>query len=587
MVFGGLIRHIGTAIIKDSNLILTVDFNTDNIVKGDSIAINGVCLTVVDKIYDKIIFNLSEETMNVTTFKNFKESVVNIDFPLKYDQTLDGHILSGHVHETGKVITITENKNSTDIWIEVSNGDKLSAGKFNADKFSTDKLKYKDSIVVDGISLTIAEVNGNKFRVAIIPYTYTNTNLKYLSVDDYVNIEYNHYNQDYQNHNIQKHELSDLDYMLRALKLSEIAKYKTSPNPWVGCVIVKNNEIIGEGYHLKAGCPHAEVNAFSNIVDDLDNDFENTTVYVTLEPCSHYGRTPPCVELLLRKKVKKVVIGLIDPDIRVSGKSVDILRSAGVEVITGVCKEEIEKSLEPYLYNRINKLPYVTLKLAISLDGAIQDYKGESQWITCPESRKHCHKLWSQHMGIMVGTNTIINDNPTLTIQDYPTVTDGDNDCDNDQPIRIILDRCGKLKHTNFKIFDKNNRLIIFTGLTIDEYKKITNSEHNEIYTVPVINNNDNHLDLLSILSKLNDLHITSILVEGGIKLNHTFLVNNLAQQLYVYRSTHILGENSYKWLYNMSDKSIHDKKFLKLENVEKLDEDILEHYKIIDKYNK
>ena len=540
MVFGGLIRYTGKAIINGYTLSLYHNCET-KINEGDSIAINGVCLTVVNiSNNNKILFNISEETLSITTLKYFTdETTVNIDFPLKYGGMLDGHVLSGHVYETGIVTDIISLENSTDIWIRVP---------------SINSLKHKDSIAVDGISLTIAEIKNNKFRVAIIPYTLSHTNLSDIKTGDNVNIEYNN-----------KEE--KINYMDYALKLSEKSKNTAPPNPWVGCVIVKNNKIIGEGYHENPGQPHAEINAINSVINK--DDIKDSDIYVTLEPCSHYGRTPPCVDTLIKYQAKKVIIGIVDPDIKVSGRGIEKLKENGIEVNTLISKT-VEWSLRHYLYHRNTNRPFVTLKIALSLDGSMEDYNGESQWITGSESRKHTHLLRSEHTAIMVGTNTIINDNPSLTVRlDNTEII---------QPLRIILDRTGKIEYDKNKNIFKTDNNVIFTSLDIDQYRQVTSNNISQMHTVGVV---DNKLDLDEILEILGKINIISLFVEGGSCLHANFIENNLGNELYIYNSSHVLGQNSHRWSDSFKSRSIKDFKYLSIIETQILGEDVLRHYKI------
>ena len=553
MVFGGLIRHLGSATLNGYSLVVTTDL--PNIKLGDSIAINGVCLTVVKIGTNLLWFDLSEETVNITSYQYFKTDImVNIDLPLEYDSLVDGHVLKGHVHETGYITNIIPLKHSTDIWIKVP---------------TYTNLKQKDSVAVDGISLTIAEIKDDRFRVAIIPYTLSNTNLGTRKVGDYVNIEYNSITNSISEYNLisENSGNGDEEYMCRAIDLSELGRNTAPPNPWVGCVIVKDGEVIGEGYHVRPGEPHAEVNAINSVPDS--KFIAGSDIYVTLEPCSHHGRTPPCVDLLIKYKPKRVIVGVVDSDSRVDGNGIQQLEKHGINVITGICEDKISESLRHYLYHREKELPFVTLKIGMSLDGSIQDSNGESQWITGSKSREHCHKLRSEHMAIMVGTNTILTDNPSLNVRH--------GNCIN-QPIRIILDRDGKIKYTpDINIFKGIN--IIFTSLPEELYRlKTGNNQTEDIYTAGI---NSTGLNIQEILNILRTIGIISLFVEGGPKLHSSFIRLKLFQELYIYRSTHMLGSDSYRWSNVFPSVSIKSPKILSVISTRTLGEDILEHYEI------
>ena len=198
--------------------------------------------------------------------------------------------------------------------------------------------------------------------------------------------------------------------MKLAIKISKKGVGKVNPNPLVGAVIVKDNKIIGQGYHEYYGGNHAEVNAFENLSDNP----EGATIYVTLEPCSHYGKTPPCVDKIIDNKISKVVIGTLDPNPLVQGKGVKKLKEAGIDVITGILEEECKELNEVFMKYIVTKKPFVVLKTAMTLDGKIATASGESKWITSDKSRKEVHKLRNELSAIMVGVNTVIKDNPKV-----------------------------------------------------------------------------------------------------------------------------------------------------------------------------
>ncbi|MFA6808066.1 MAG: bifunctional diaminohydroxyphosphoribosylaminopyrimidine deaminase/5-amino-6-(5-phosphoribosylamino)uracil reductase RibD, partial [Eubacteriales bacterium] len=218
-------------------------------------------------------------------------------------------------------------------------------------------------------------------------------------------------------------------FMKRALTLAKMATGKTSPNPLVGCVIVKNNLIVGEGFHAKAGTLHAERHALAAAGDKA----EGADVYVTLEPCSHYGRTPPCCDALIAAKVKKVYVAMTDPNPLVSGKGIAKLKDSGITVISGLLEEESKKMNESFIKAITSKLPFVLYKAALSLDGKTALESGDSSWISSPKSREYVHQLRSELDVIMVGSKTANLDNPLLTSR----IENGRD------PVRIIVD--GKL----------------------------------------------------------------------------------------------------------------------------------------------
>jgi diaminohydroxyphosphoribosylaminopyrimidine deaminase/5-amino-6-(5-phosphoribosylamino)uracil reductase len=305
------------------------------------------------------------------------------------------------------------------------------------------------------------------------------------------------------------------DYMQKALQLAEFGWPKVAPNPMVGCVIVKDGKVIAEGYHKEYGGPHAEVNAINSLAPDFD--FSDCTLYVNLEPCSHQGKTPPCSDLLVTKKFKKVVICNVDTNPLVGGKGIERLKKAGIEVESGILETEGRELNKRFFTFHEKKRPYIILKWAQTNDGFISknpipQNKSEN-WITDKESKKLVHKWRAQEQAIMVGTNTVLNDNPELTVR----LAEGKN------PIRIVLDKELKLK-SDSAIFNTNAETLVFTGL-----------EKTSINTIKFfkIDFTDNVLE--QILNKLYTLNISSIIIEGGTTLLQSFINENLWDEARVF----------------------------------------------------
>jgi diaminohydroxyphosphoribosylaminopyrimidine deaminase/5-amino-6-(5-phosphoribosylamino)uracil reductase len=292
--------------------------------------------------------------------------------------------------------------------------------------------------------------------------------------------------------------------MKYALQLAEKGRGKVAPNPMVGCVIVKNDEAIAEGYHQKFGGPHAEVNAINSL--PIDFDFTDCTLYVNLEPCSHYGKTPPCSDLIISKKFKRVVVGNLDTNPLVAGKGIQKLKDAGIVVSSGVINSEASELNKRFFWFHEKKQPYVILKWAETKDGFISreplPASKEDNWITCAESKKLVHKWRAEEQAIMVGTNTVIVDNPELTTR----LVEGNN------PVRIVIDRELKLPSSS-KIFSREAKLILITE------KSKVNTENITYCKVDFEN------DLVtSLLNKLFELSIQSVIIEGGSKLLNSFI---------------------------------------------------------------
>lgn len=317
------------------------------------------------------------------------------------------------------------------------------------------------------------------------------------------------------------------EYMKLAIELAKKGKGRVNPNPLVGAVIVKDGKIIGKGYHEKCGTNHAEVNAFLSAKESV----QGATMYVTLEPCSHYGKTPPCADKIVEKKIAKVVIGMTDPNPLVSGRGIKKLEDAGIEVVTGVLEDECKKVNEVFIKYISKKVPFVVLKTAMSLDGKIATASGESQWITCEESRLKVHELRNELSGIMVGVNTVIKDNPSLTCR----IENGRN------PRVIVVD--SKLRiptESNVVINNKNNGLIIATTENCDKGKMLKLEEMG--VTVLKIPAKNERVDLKKLMIELGNIGVDGILLEGGSTLNYSALEEGIVDKVQVYIAPKIIG---------------------------------------------
>lgn len=292
----------------------------------------------------------------------------------------------------------------------------------------------------------------------------------------------------------------DTEYMDLALKLAENGRGHVNPNPMVGAVVVKDGEIIGRGWHKFYGGSHAEVYA----LDEAGEKAEGATIYVTLEPCSHFGKTPPCVEKIKKMKIKKCVIACLDPNPLVSGRGKKILEEAGIEVVVGVREKEAVELNRVFMKYITEKNPYLFLKCAITLDGKIATNHRDSKWITNEKSREKVQYLRHSYMGIMVGINTLINDNPRLTAR----IENGVN------PIRIVVDPHLRTPfESNFVKMADDNKSIIVTSSENKESEKAVQLEKNNIKII-YMNGYDFSVD--EILKKLGELKIDSVLLEGG-----------------------------------------------------------------------
>ncbi len=299
-------------------------------------------------------------------------------------------------------------------------------------------------------------------------------------------------------------------YMQRALELAANGLGSASPNPMVGCVIVYQNSIIGEGWHQKYGSPHAEVNAINSVRDKTL--LSKSTAYVTLEPCSHYGKTPPCADLLIKHKVKRVVICNQDPFPEVDGNGIKKLRSAGIEVITGILEEEGKSLNRRFFKNVERKKPYVILKWAETADGFIATEEGEPIAISGKLARMHSHKWRSEEDAIMVGSKTVIHDNPSLTTREWQ----GKN------PIRVVLDS-SLVTDPDSRVFDLSSKTYVFTLEDSDKPNFIKIDKNREVTDF--------------ILERLYAEGISSLIVEGGPRLHKLFLESNNFDEIRVLKS--------------------------------------------------
>lgn len=317
--------------------------------------------------------------------------------------------------------------------------------------------------------------------------------------------------------------------MRKALSLARRGRGETSPNPMVGAVIVVNNNIVGQGYHKRCGDLHAEINAINN----TQKRVKGSTFYITLEPCSHFGRTPPCVEALLKEKPKRVVIGSVDPNPRVRGKGVKILQSNGVRVDVGILESECLQLNEHYVKHITSGIPYVTVKYAQTLDGRIATKSGDSQWISSEQSRKYVHHLRRIHDSIMVGRKTVATDDPRLTVRHVK----GKN------PLRIIVDTKLRIPLKSFVLKDAAvNKTII---ATTEEASSGKVSAINNLGAEVLIVNKDSNggVDLQDLLKALGKRDIISLMVEGGSKLITSLLKRNLVDKMIIPIAPKIIGK--------------------------------------------
>ncbi len=315
--------------------------------------------------------------------------------------------------------------------------------------------------------------------------------------------------------------------MKKALSLARRGVGKTAPNPAVGCVIVQCETVVGEGWHRKAGTPHAEVHALRQ----AGNRARGADVYVTLEPCSHYGKTPPCAEALVQARIARVFIGMVDPNPLVCGKGIETLRAAGIEVSAGILEKECFRLNEAFVKHVTTGLPFVILKSAMTLDGKTATATGDSKWVSSEKSRAYVHKLRAQVDGIMVGVGTVLADDPQLTCRMAGKGKD---------PVRIIVDsRLRTPRSARVLCRESGARTIFATVLResgkLDEFRKLGAE-------VVQCRERDGRVDLDDLLRQLGALGIQSILLEGGRELAGEALRRGLIDKFIFFYAPKLVG---------------------------------------------
>lgn len=324
-------------------------------------------------------------------------------------------------------------------------------------------------------------------------------------------------------------------YMARALQLAKLGVYSTSPNPRVGCVLVKNSQVVGEGWHQKAGEGHAEVNALAMAADLA----KGATAYVTLEPCSHFGRTPPCAQSLIDAGIKTVVGACSDPNPQVAGQGYQLLRDAGIEVITPLLEAEAEAVNAGFMQRMRTGMPYVTIKLAQSLDGRTAMQSGESQWITAKAARQDVQRLRAQSCAIVTGTDSVLIDNPSMNVR-YSEAGINLPDGLHRQPLRVIVDGQQRLTGQERIFQQAGDILLAVNDVELCQVKRSPDLGKLLLWQSPATSNDK--VDLSALLQELGRLGMNHVLVESGAKLAGAFVAQHLAQKLVLYIAPTFLG---------------------------------------------
>jgi len=305
----------------------------------------------------------------------------------------------------------------------------------------------------------------------------------------------------------------DTECMALALKLSKLGRERVGANPMVGCVITRDNNIIAQDYHRQYGKGHAEINA----LDQINHKADKCNVYVTLEPCSHQGKTPPCVKALINANVAKVFVATLDSNPEVSGTGVKLLRDSGIEVEVGLLEKSALEINRGFLKRMKTDLPFVTSKIAMSLDGRVAMKNGQSKWITSDASRNDVQILRSQNQAILTGSGTILNDNPMLTVRNQEL---------NSKPLRVVIDSNNQIKDKSLNIFSNDSETLI---LNESNSKILENGK----------------LDLESALIYIGSLGINNLLLEAGSGLNGAMMDASLIDEFIIYTAPIILGSDA------------------------------------------
>jgi diaminohydroxyphosphoribosylaminopyrimidine deaminase / 5-amino-6-(5-phosphoribosylamino)uracil reductase len=349
----------------------------------------------------------------------------------------------------------------------------------------------------------------------------------------------------------------DAFYMAQAIALAKKGRYTTDPNPRVGCVLVRDDNVIGQGWHAKAGHGHAEVEALKNLADA-----KGATAYVTLEPCSHHGRTPPCSDALIKAGVNRVVAAMQDPNPKVSGRGLAKLEAAGIEVVCGVLQDEALSLNRGFIKRMTDNRPFIRSKLAMSLDGRTAMASGESKWITSKDARADVHRLRAESSAILTGINTVLADDPALNARIDEDVL---------QPLRVVLDT-----HLNMPVTAQMAKLpgrsLVLTCAQDRQKQHELEQAGFEVYQ---LSEKEGRLDLHAVMAFLAGQQINELMIEAGPVLNGALLAEGLVDEYVVYMAPCILGDQG-RGLFNLPGLQLmSDKKQLKLRDVRQVGQDL------------
>jgi diaminohydroxyphosphoribosylaminopyrimidine deaminase / 5-amino-6-(5-phosphoribosylamino)uracil reductase len=349
---------------------------------------------------------------------------------------------------------------------------------------------------------------------------------------------------------------ADRSYMTRALELAARGLYTTTPNPRVGCVLVRDGEIVGEGWHERAGEPHAEVHALRA----AGACAAAATAYVTLEPCAHHGRTPPCTQTLIAARVQRVVAAMRDPNPLVAGRGLDALREAGIEIECGVLENEARELNVGFVSRMTRARPWVRMKIAASLDGKTALLNGASQWITGPEARRDGHHWRARACAILTGIGTVKDDDPQLNVRDVETPR---------QPLRVVID--SRLETPpNARILGPGT--LVAAALEDALRSSALIAQGAEVVVLP---NDGDKVDLLALLRELARREVNEVHVEAGFKLNGSLLREGLVDELLLYLAPHVIGDAARGMFHLPQMEELSQRRALELRDVRTIGSDI------------
>ena len=352
--------------------------------------------------------------------------------------------------------------------------------------------------------------------------------------------------------------MNDLAYMARAIQLAKFGNFTAHPNPRVGCVIVKDQEILAEGWHEKTGGPHAEAMALATAGERA----AGSTVYVTLEPCSHTGRTPPCADALVAAGVNRVVVAMQDPNPKFGGTGLERLRSAGIDVSVGVLETEARKVNPGFIRRMEQGLPYVRLKLAVSLDGRTAMADGESKWITGEAARADVQKLRARSSAIITGAGTILSDDPLLTVRTEKVTR---------QPLRVIVDTYLSTP-PKAKIFAEDGEVLV---VTVSEDEEASRSLVDAGAEVTQLSSAAHGVDLRELMQFLGERECNEVMIEAGATLAGSALASGIVDELVIYMAPHLMGSDA-RGMFNIPGlQSMQDRIGLDIQDVRRVGNDL------------